>query len=476
MNIVDEYCDAPGAKVYKKYSCILSQTNIAKNSNKFYVMQIIISGSDSWLYCRYGRIGDKGIISKTLHKPVWNAVQKFCSTFFAKTGNKWGELFKNKPNKYVQMNIEEPEIVTEKEDPGLDSTKLSVSIGGLIRMISNKQLMTKTLQKLNVDVKKMPLGKIKKNQLVEAEEILEVIGTYLSQDTIKNLSVFGHAQPEEFQKKRLVELSSQFWTLLPYSCGRNPPPIINTAEILRDCADKVDGVRSIEISTQIIERFPTPEKIYDSLNVSINVIDQASKEWSMLLDYVNASQGLTHDHTELVEAFSIEKSVRDKSSIFSSTGNHMLLFHGSRSANYVGIFSEGLRIPNVGQIANGSVLGAGVYFADCITKSFQYCHDTQGLILVCEVALGKEERLIHASSHALPQGYQSRMACGKHRPNPLGTREWQRDPNVLIPCGKIETIQQEPHARGYGFLYNEYVIYRKEQYRFRYLLKLNIKR
>ena len=472
-SFVDDFCDISGAKIHKNYSCVLSQTNIAKNSNKFYIMQIVTNGTDFWLYHRYGRIGDKGVISKTVCNPQYVAIQKFCSTFYSKTGNKWGDSpFQSKNGKYTMMDIEEPQIATDAEIPEVSEEKLPSQVDGLIRMISDKQLMTRTLQKLNIDVKKLPLGKIKKEQLAKADEILTMLKLYLAKEATPNLEEFGLSDTHSFKIERITEMSSTFWTLLPYSCGRQRPPLISTDKILGECADQLEGVRDIEISTKIIERGVTPKIIYDTLATKIAAIEPLSSEWMMLQAYVDSSQGATHDKTTLLEVFSIEKEFKDRSQIFSKTPNHMLLFHGSRSANYVGIFSEGLRIPNSAQVVNGAVLGSGIYFADCVTKSFNYCHDVIGLVLVCEVALGKEEKMSTASSRPLSQEFQSKMACGRYRPSKVVG--WDKDPKVLIPLGKLE---KDPTATyDCGFWYNEYVIYKKEQYRFRYLLKLKVER
>lgn len=462
---VDDYCDIVGAKIHKTYSCILNQTNIEKNSNKFYIMQIVTNGTDFWLYSRYGRIGDKGVVSKVLCNPKWCSVKKFCSTFYAKTGNRWNATpFESKKGRYTLMNIEEPEFVTH---PLNDDTlkKLEPRVDDLIKMISAKQLMTKTLQRLNVDAKKFPLGKIKKEQLFKANEILVTLKRYLEEKTIVQLEAFGIEDPKQFREKRIIELSSEFWTLLPYSCGRQRPPVISNVETLDECIDNLNSIRNIEISAKIIECATTPEKIYENLKIDIGAIDTSSDDWKMLKSYVDDSQGHTHDKVELLEAFSIKKDTGDDA-VFSSIDNHMLLFHGSRSANFIGIFSEGLRIPNMAQILNGAVLGTGIYFADSVTKSFNYCHDSVGLVLVCEVALGKGEALTKASFYQqLSNEYQSRIAYGRY--GPLSNTTWAKDPKVIIPCGKLEltTLTSD-------FCYNEYVIYRKEQYRLRYLLKL----
>ncbi len=72
--------------------------------------------------------------------------------------------------------------------------------------------------------------------------------------------------------------------------------------------------------------------------------------------------------------------------------NKQLLWHGSRLTNYVGILSQGLRIAPPEAPVTGYMFGKGVYFADMVSKSANYCFtnatNNTGLMLLCEVALG----------------------------------------------------------------------------------------
>lgn len=67
----------------------------------------------------------------------------------------------------------------------------------------------------------------------------------------------------------------------------------------------------------------------------------------------------------------------------------MLLWHGSRIANFVGILSQGLRIAPPEAPVSGYLFGKGIYLADMIDKSAHYCRsygsDT-ALCLLVEVA------------------------------------------------------------------------------------------
>ncbi|XP_019863495.1 PREDICTED: poly [ADP-ribose] polymerase 2-A-like, partial [Amphimedon queenslandica] len=77
---------------------------------------------------------------------------------------------------------------------------------------------------------------------------------------------------------------------------------------------------------------------------------------------------------------------------FSKLDNRMLLWHGSRLTNFVGILSQGLRIAPPEAPVTGYMFGKGVYFADMVSKSANYCWTSPqspvGLMLLCEVALG----------------------------------------------------------------------------------------
>jgi poly [ADP-ribose] polymerase len=76
---------------------------------------------------------------------------------------------------------------------------------------------------------------------------------------------------------------------------------------------------------------------------------------------------------------------------FASTGNRMLLWHGSRLSNWTGILSQGLRIAPPEAPVTGYMFGKGVYFADMFSKSANYCYASEasrsGVLLLCEVCL-----------------------------------------------------------------------------------------
>merc|ERR1711972_689470 len=140
----------------------------------------------------------------------------------------------------------------------------------------------------------------------------------------------------------------------------------------------------------------------------------------------------------------------------------------------MGILSQGLRIAPPEAPVTGYMFGKGVYFADMVSKSANYCCASRdrprAVMLLCEVALGKSNELQQANYHAdhLPKGCLSTHGQGKTAPNPSGTK---RLPDGLqVPMGAgVDT-----GVNG-SLLYNEFIVYDTAQVRMRYLLEVEFK-
>lgn len=81
----------------------------------------------------------------------------------------------------------------------------------------------------------------------------------------------------------------------------------------------------------------------------------------------------------------------------------MLLWHGSRIANFVGILSQGLRIAPPEAPVSGYLFGKGIYLADMIDKSAAYCRSYGSDIALClliEGALGDQNVLLGSNCQA----------------------------------------------------------------------------
>jgi poly [ADP-ribose] polymerase len=477
---VDEYCTGSGIRVYKQYSCILNQTDLNKNANKFYILQIHLTPTNQyWLWTRYGRVGEKGKSTNIYYPSSHTAIHEFCKKYYSKTGNRWGQSFSFIRGKYNIVELDTSTVIQAPINDNSTPSSLDPRVQDIIRLFSDKQLLINTLQKFDIDTKRMPLGKISKTQISKGIIILNQLAKFLSSGAVDNMKEFGVSDPETYRQKRITELSSEFWTVIPFACGRERPPRIETSEHLGRCQDLIQILSNVGIASKVVSKRSNVDVIYDSMKITLTPVEKQTKDWDLIEQYVKNTQGSTHSYNlELMEAFAIDKLLEgvknDTYNLFDKIPNHMLLIHGSRMANFMGILTEGFRIPRLTQVVNGSVLGRGIYFADCVTKSFNYCHscetDKIGLLFLCEVALGNPDIVQTPKLDVLSADHNSRIAYGTTGADLSKCQH--TDNGVIVPCGPMKPVSLNGN---HTFQYNEYVIYNIHQYRFRYLLKLRQK-
>jgi len=156
-------------------------------------------------------------------------------------------------------------------------------------------------------------------------------------------------------------------------------------------------------------------------------VEPNSAEFTELRSYLVKTQGETHGikykvcnkdletsrtdtvSSQVEEIFRMERNGEDdrfsNSPYAKLEGDRRLLWHGSRTTNFGGILSQGLRIAPPEAPVNGYMFGKGVYLADISSKSANYCQHHQsggiGLLLLCEAELGKPMlELLYADPHA----------------------------------------------------------------------------
>jgi poly [ADP-ribose] polymerase 2/3/4 len=101
----------------------------------------------------------------------------------------------------------------------------------------------------------------------------------------------------------------------------------------------------------------------------------------------NTKEG--YKNVTISDIFEVNRPV-EHSSFNKKLGNNMLLWHGSRVSNFVGILSQGMRIAPPEAPASGYLFGKGIYLADMAEKSINYCRaygQPDALILLIEVRL-----------------------------------------------------------------------------------------
>ncbi|CAF2823534.1 unnamed protein product [Rotaria sp. Silwood2] len=444
------------------YMAVLGLVDITRGTNSFYKMQLL--ESDNGQQCRRNE-----------------AINAFHALFLDKTGNNWLDRknFQKLPNKHYPLEIDYGQHGdSDKMKKLLETANLNIhsklenSVQELIKMIFNVENMQQALLSFDIDLNKMPLGKLSKNQLDKAYQILSELQTLITSGVTTS-------------KTAIIDASNRFYTLIPHACGLGSLPLLDNVELIKTKTEMIDNLREIEIaysmldqSNNTIESSEHPIDVhYKKLKCGLQPVDHNSEEFKIIEQYIIKTHAKTHDQytLKLRELFKTTRDGEfDRFKKFQTVENHQLLWHGSRTTNFAGILSQGLRIAPPEAPVTGYMFGKGVYFADMVSKSANYCwtskQSPEGLMLLCEVALGKMYECYKATSLSasnLPNGTHSVKGCGSTMPDPK--EYYYTNDGLLIPMGHGVSSG----ARQTSLLYNEYIVYDTDQINMKYLLRID---
>jgi len=457
------------------YSATLGLVDIVRGTNSYYKLQILKKdkGHSYYLFRSWGRVGTTIGGNKLEHcGSRSSAIDKFLELYGEKTGNSWlnRKNFVKHPNKFYPLEIDygqDDEQLKTTIKPGSKSL-LPPPIQELIKMIFDVESMKKTLVEFEIDLKKMPLGKLTKRQIESAYAVLGEAQKLISDGGSKNA---------------LLDASNRFYTLIPHDFGMKKPPLLDNLELIQAKVGMLDNLLEIEVAYSLLKMgeddvAKDPLDVnYEKLQTDLEVLSKDSKEFSVIQDYVKNTHAETHTQYELevVEVFKVNRHGEgERFQPFKELHNRRLLWHGSRTTNYAGILSQGLRIAPPEAPVTGYMFGKGVYFADMVSKSANYCRtspsDNIGLMLLCEVALGNMHELTSASYITKPpKGKHSVKGCGRTGPEP--SADVTLDDGMIVPIGKGTTT----NVLNSSLLYNEYIVYDVAQINIKYLIKMDFK-
>lgn len=453
------------------YNAILGLVDLTRGSNSYYKLQILEHdrrNSQYYVFRAWGRVGTSiGGTKLEDFDDREDALSLFEELYLEKTGNHWRNRkdFVKKPNCFYPIDIDygqDDELVKSAIAPGSKSL-LPNPVKSLIQFIFDIQAMKDALVEYEIDLKKMPLGKISKRQIESAFVCLTESSNYLKEGTKGN---------------KVLDVSNRFYTLIPHDFGMEKPPLLDNQDLITMKINMLDSLLEIEIAYNILREANTDEDPIDvhyaSLKTDIVPLSKDSDEFKMICEYVANTHAKTHSNYSLVvdEVFTVaRKGERQRYRPFRDLPNRKLLWHGSRSTNFVGILSQGLRIAPPEAPVTGYMFGKGVYFADMASKSANYCNtnrsNNKGLMLLCEVALGNMYELTSAQHITrLPAGKHSCKGVGKTSPDP--SLEKTLPDGVKVPIGT--GIQS--NDLNTSLLYNEYIIYDASQCNMKYMVQL----
>eukprot|EP01128_Nolandella_sp_AFSM9_P005618 TRINITY_DN2749_c0_g1_i1.p1 TRINITY_DN2749_c0_g1~~TRINITY_DN2749_c0_g1_i1.p1 ORF type:complete len:494 (+),score=79.30 TRINITY_DN2749_c0_g1_i1:2-1483(+) len=353
---------------------------------------------------------------------------------------------------------------------------LDPRVQDVIERLFDKNTINRSVVDLGVDVAKM--SAITAASIKSAYSVLNQIEGKLQPAPGQTVSA---------HEAELKQLTQKYYTLIPH---KDVSSVIKSLPQLKDKAAQLAALTDIEIAQRLMKQKGTSADLnmspidvnYRKLRLELSPVEVYRAEYAIISDMVLKTQsteffqGKKYD-IELIDVFEVAREGEaERFAPFKKLPHHRLLFHGSRTSNYIGILSEGIRIAPPEAPVTGYFLGKGAYFADTSTVSAQYCRTTPahpyGYLLLCDVAMGRMFQIAHgkyvAKSDLDDAGFHSLKCCGTLGP--------ESSYDVQTPDGLIASVGNEgPTGVPISELvHNEYVVYDESQINIRYLLKVKI--
>uniref|UniRef100_A0AC34GC68 Poly [ADP-ribose] polymerase n=1 Tax=Panagrolaimus sp. ES5 TaxID=591445 RepID=A0AC34GC68_9BILA len=253
------------------------------------------------------------------------------------------------------------------------------------------------------------------------------------------------------KEEHVKEATTKFYSLIPHiKAIDHDLPLLNNPRIIDSKASMLNTLADIEIANrsigemilqhEYISRKDVIQRYYEKLNCRITIVDQTSETFQLIKEYAETNHRVTDNFKlEIINVFEIFRP--DEEAAFKKEiGNIRLLWHGSRTVNFIGILSQGLHLPEKPR---------DLWF----------------------VALGDIDRKNNLDFEIIKpeESKHSVKGMGMYYPFREGYRTI--DDNVTVPIGKLIKRQNVDDLL---LDYNEYIVYSTEQIKIRYLVQVNI--
>jgi len=215
--------------------------------------------------------------------------------------------------------------------------------------------------------------------------------------------------------------------------------------------------------------------IYESLCVDISELPLDSPQAQLIKKYVRSTSKV-----EISNIFKVTRWAEQESFVpwkeFRNTPttaglpSNMLMFHGTRATNVLGILSQGLKIAPPEAPASGYMFGKGIYAANSFAKSVNYCdsHTDEHLMFVCEMCIGETYNCTDAEPITkLPGDKHSTWGQGQASPDPALLLVTPK--GIGVPLGPL--LDRNKIEDAFALHYDEFIVYDQSQIRLKYIIK-----
>lgn len=392
-------------EVVKK--AVLQVTDIQNNNNKYYAIELHSDKKKFRVFTHYGRTDDldknpnAGVKESRYAESLPEAEGLYSKIYNEKTSPRKGykelSLASSKIGSHKSVGqssgvIDDKTLQKMADKDPKPTAKPVINLHRDVQEIvsylygeATNALITTVNASITANGIETPLGVLTIGQIDKGDGILQDI---------------AKAVGKKKNRDELVDLSGQFYTLVPHKFGRSKEQalaaVIDTAnkidekqetlQLMRDMLN-VNGKSNVLVNPEI-------ENKYKALNCAIEPVSLGTlKE---MRDLIEKSVVRSYSKVKVKNVWQIRRDDEHKH-FAKDIGNHKLLFHGSAVKNWVGILSRGILLPKIVVTlgvhrTDAGWLGSGIYFGDAACTSLGYAHPGKRgsrFMAVTNVALGK---------------------------------------------------------------------------------------
>lgn len=377
-----------------------NQTNITKNSNKFYHAEIQVAPDGrARIYTVYGRVGAAGSKEYRYYPSESSCLSDYEGLIRKKRDRKKDpyrevDLAITSIGSEGAQQIKKPMTgVTGTADKTVVSSSLHPEIQRLVSGwfgVTGKYI-TMTL--------KCPLGQLTKEQIDKGRVVLDDCKTRINSSGKTGNDVYDN-------------LTSQFYSLIPHVLPHRIDPIslrLNSLDKIMAKHDMLDTFLDAKNVENVMGNDSIVDEQYKKLNADLEWVDLNDPISAWIVKLINETRSSNHSFLGKIKVFNIYRLARrlesdyfnsnvekiskditgklekprftmlqrpdlnvDERKLFTQA-NVWPLWHGTRPQNMVGIISRGLMIRPSGAVYTGSMFGDALYFAESSSKSMNYC-------------------------------------------------------------------------------------------------------
>jgi poly [ADP-ribose] polymerase len=392
----------------------------AQNNNKFYEMR---ENDDDTFTVQYGRVGGS---SATATYPM----------------SQWDKKIREKVAKgYVDQTH-------------LFADTTAATDASSINDPAVRGIMSRLLELANQSIRQnyvVSAQQVTRKQVETAQRLLDELAALVG--TGLDIQTYNQKLLELFKiiPRRMTKVNDHLVAQLPQSADE----VQTLQDRLAGEQDTLDVMRG-QVELKQDDDTPDQLSLLDSLNLTMEAVtdERILKLIKLMMgtdaDKFDAAFSVRQAHTQNAFDMYVSEQTNQKT---------QLLWHGSRSENWLSILKAGLVLRPANAVITGKMFGYGIYFADQFSKSLNYTSlhgstwargsQKEAYLAIYEVHVGEQ------------------LVVNKHE-------AWHMDLDA-DRLRNIDTKYDSVYAqRGLSLLKNEFIVYNSAQSTIRYMVKIKI--